>query len=184
MGFPYSTLPCTWGRLTITVCRIARALLLLGNIIISQPIAVPADHLVADLTSPLGYQIYDILCAYRTWIAFVDGTQRISTPVPLAGDRYLESTFGIARSMWDLLGRTIDLLVQRRTLDALPIEMTRPLLEPDVTAILEKGQSILETVRHSRSKRIQQGTEVCAPFLRDGKLSTGTDEMRTRCITS
>lgn len=152
--------------LTSYFCRIARALLLLGNIIISQPIAVPAEHLVADVTTPLGYQIYDILCAYRTWIALVDGTQRISTPVPLAGDRYLESTFGVARSMWDLLGRTIDLLVQRRTLDALPVEMTRPLLEPDVNAIFEKGRTILENVSHSRSKRIHQGTEVRCPLTR------------------
>ncbi|BGP72765.1 hypothetical protein NBRC10513v2_006161 [Rhodotorula toruloides] len=142
------------------VLLIARALLALGSLLNGLPLDVPQEALVADITTPLGHQIYDILCVYRTLLALIDGTKRITTPVPLAGDLYLESTFGVARSLWVLVGKTIDLLVQRRTLDALPASMVGTLLHDEAAALLREGAEIVEEVKASRARRIQQGTEM------------------------
>ncbi|BGP34349.1 hypothetical protein JCM10296v2_006164 [Rhodotorula toruloides] len=142
------------------VLLIARALLALGSLLNGLPLDVPQDALVADITTPLCHQIYDILCVYRTLLALVDGTKRITTPVPLAGDLYLESTFGVARSMWVLVGKTIDLLVQRRTLGALPASMLGTLLHDEAAALLREGAETVQEVKASRARRIQQGTEM------------------------
>lgn len=90
--------------------------------------------------------------------AMLEGNQN-STPVPLAGDRYLDTTFGIERRMWSLVNRTASLLSNAAIATPLGPDVRSYLLATESQSILCQSQAIVGEAK-SELERVQLGTKV------------------------
>lgn len=122
-------------------------------------ITLHPDDLAAVLTSPLGHDILDILCLFSTIDALIEVTST-RHPVPAAGSREIEATFGVARPMWHLYSRLTALIARKCGIHTMAMIIELPTFEQECTQMMQDSISILTKIEGARSTRICLGTKV------------------------
>ncbi|GAA5997562.1 uncharacterized protein JCM10292_000934 [Rhodotorula paludigena] len=143
---------------------LARVLLVLGNIVAGEPVEVSPSDLVANVTTPVGHDLYDVGCVWRTLTLCLREDKGVCTPVPLAGDRDLELTYGLSRRIWHILSRVNDLCSHARMLWSALGDTAAGLLAIEAQQLLQEAEEVTRLAEADETPRIRKGTEVGLSF--------------------
>ncbi|GJN94181.1 hypothetical protein Rhopal_007255-T1 [Rhodotorula paludigena] len=145
---------------------LARVLLVLGNIVAGEPVEVSPSDLVANVTTPVGHDLYDVGCVWRTLTLCLREDKGVCTPVPLAGDRDLELTYGLSRRMWHILSRVNDLCSHARMLWSALGDTAAGLLAIEAHQLLQEAEEVTRLAEADETPRIRKGTEMMFHCIR------------------
>ena len=119
-----------------------------------------AEDLSAEVSTPLGHEIYDVLCVYSIMMGMARGSSP-SHNLPSAGSPNIEDIFGIARPMWNVLARLANLLAQVRNANPVVQLIGVDTTAQDTQQLLADSAVVLTKIdRSQRSRRIKLGSKV------------------------
>lgn len=136
------------------------SLLSLAHMFGGLQVHLEAEDLSAQVSTPLGHEIYDVLCVYSVMIGLAKGTKP-SHSLATAGSNDIEDIFGVARSMWNMLARLATLLADVRKMNPVAKLIGIDGTEQECRQLLEESAMVQAKIeRSSRSRRIQLGSKV------------------------
>lgn len=156
---------CLQERVRAQSCRgekslIGTALYDLAVIFAGGELDLRPEDFEAEVVSPIGYSLYDVLCVYDTMKA-IEELREVRAPVPLTGSADLEHTFGMHRKMFQILATTAKMLHQSNSISQLLATESPELMRDECQALMHKSHTIAYgSGIQTKDYRIALGTQM------------------------